>query len=70
MVHRRPVFDRRLAAMFYGVVLVNLLIMWLESSTSLGESPLYFVLLVPALIALVVTGFLLLRDVFRSRPNL
>lgn len=56
--------------MFYGVVLVNLLIMWLESSTSLGESPLYFVLLVPALIALVVTGFLLLRDVFRSRPNL
>lgn len=64
-----PRFDRRLAAAFYGVVLVNLLIMWLESSTGLGESPLYLVLLVPALIALVVTGFLLLRDIFRSRPN-
>ena len=66
---RRPVFDRRLAVLFYASVLVNLLIMWLESSTGLGDSSLYFVLLVPALLALVVTGFLLLKDVFRRRPE-
>jgi hypothetical protein len=65
----RLALDRRLAVCFYGSVLLNLLIMWLESSTNLGDSPLYLVLLVPALIALGVTGFLLLRDIFRSRPN-
>lgn len=66
-MERRPVFDRRLAAIFYAAVVANIAIMWLESSTGLGDSPWYFVLLVPALVVLMVAGFLLLRDVFQRR---
>lgn len=66
-VERRPLFDRRLAAIFCASVLVNIAIMWLESRAGLGNSPWYFALLLLPLVVLMVPGFLLLRDVFRRR---
>ncbi|WP_040320186.1 hypothetical protein [Aeromicrobium marinum] len=64
---RRPPLDPRLAAAFYGSVVVNIIIIVLQRTTDFEDTIAYPLFLVPALLALGVTGFLTLRASFRRR---